>query len=97
MQKNDFDPLAYIESAFLDNRKEKKTLDISNPDLVIPTMRDYLEDKEPTPEKPIEGNKLPAAKGRFKKTQMSAPRPRRAGGGQAIIDPRLDEVWRHLP
>lgn len=97
MQKNDFDPLAYIESAFLDNRKDKKTLDISNPDLVIPTMRDYLEDKDPNENKPIEGAKLSSAKGRFKKTQMSAPRPRRAGGGEAMMDPRLDQVWRHLP
>lgn len=97
MKRNEFDPLAYIENAFLDNQKKEPKLDIANPKVAIPTMRDYLTG-EPTLE-PIEGDRLPAArKGRFKKTQMSAPRPRRARGEEAPkLDPELQEVWQHLP
>lgn len=96
MKRNEFDPLAYIENAFLDNQKKEPKLDIANPKVAIPTMRDYLNGEQP---QPIEGDRLPAVKkGRFKKTQMSAPRPRRAASGEAPkLDPELEQVWQHLP
>jgi excisionase family DNA binding protein len=96
VKRNEFDPLAYIESAFLDNQKKETKLDIANPKVAIPTMRDYLTGDQP---QPIEGDRLPVAKkGRFKKTQMSAPRPRRARGDEKPrLDPELEQVWKHLP
>lgn len=75
MKSKNFDPLAYIESAFLDN--------------------------DPSKEAETPGRKT-VSKGvarRFRRTEMSAPRPRRAAKKpeESVIDPSLQQVWQNLP
>ena len=72
----DFDPLAYIEGAFLDR----------NPSGAEKAGR------EPKA-------KAPKGSVRFRKTALSAPRPRRAGStaDQPAIDPELQDVLLRLP
>lgn len=93
MKKQDFDPLEYIENAFLDNRKPNPVIDITDPSRPIPTVADYLGGKRTDePEQEASDTKV-----KFKRTQMSAPRPRRAGAKRASMDPELREVWEGLP
>ncbi len=109
MKTNEFDPLAYIENAFLDSSKEERAKedrkDASELDVAIPSIRDYLQgpatgDKAlaevPVALRPTE---VPTQSARFRKTKMSAPRPRRARSAQSAsgIDPHLQEVWESLP
>jgi excisionase family DNA binding protein len=81
----EFDPLAYIEQAFLDRPVEEPDLDS------IPSITDYISG----------GSKrkvLPKEK--FRKTEMRAPRPRRQAGSDepaTEIDPALQQVWEALP
>lgn len=95
MKKPEFDPLEYIENAFLDKRKPEPRLDVTDPSIPIPTLGAYLnKDGAPVeaPPSSAEGRK------RFKKTQMSAPRPRRRGATTAApVDPELQDAWQHLP
>jgi excisionase family DNA binding protein len=106
--KNEFDPLAYIESAFLDKKEgpqkpEKK----SELDVEIPTIGDFLHagnGKATNGAKVIEKkpDEAPSENGRakFRKTVMSAPRPRRAklnAPSTPKIDPALQTVWETLP
>lgn len=79
MKKN-FDPLQYIESAFLDTSKETAEQD-------LPSIRKYVAGKV----------KLP--RGKFRKTEMSAPRPRRKSNHVVsnAIDPDLQKLWANIP
>ena len=97
MRKKEFDPLAYIESGFLDSpehaRKDKGgngSLDLS-----IPSMKEYLSGQGAAASLADSENRSK----RFKKTEMSAPRPRRVKreAEATSIDPRLKEVWQSLP
>lgn len=93
MRSNEFDPLAYIENAFLDKKKPEAKPKTEDLDLTIPTISEYLA---------TDGKATNGKKTRFKKTTMSAPRPRRAKGGaaeieQKPIDPELQAVWQALP
>lgn len=120
MRTNNFDPLAYIESAFLDTDtpvEEAPTGSVRVENLVeaerlgtgeslsmaIPSIGDYL--KLPAgiatstvvlEEETADGNRK-----KFRKTVMSAPRPRRAKAtpvkDQPSIDPELQSVWQALP
>ena len=103
MRTDNFDPLAYIESGFLDTRpaKEGAIAETSDLDLSLPSISDYLStpaskliDREPIVEALD-----PQEKSRFRKTVMSAPRPRRAKRRSAknAIDPDLHSVWTALP
>ena len=105
--KKEFDPLAYIESAFLDKSDEAKKSDRNGElDVDIPSISDYLHNgtsngasKGATAvlEKPVEVAE--AGKAKFRKTVMSAPRPRRAKQetNDLQIDPALQSVWEALP
>jgi excisionase family DNA binding protein len=106
LKTNDFDPLAYIESAFLDTR----TVDDDAPSrlademaVTIPTIKDYLQNAQlPNGEIPpvdLDEYEDRPKRSRFRKTVMSAPRPRRAKQEpvHASIDPALQSVWEHLP
>jgi excisionase family DNA binding protein len=93
LKAKEFDPLAYIESGFLDTKEAKSTngeLDIS-----VDTIQEYLQmdESEPAP------GEDSSSKTRFRKTLMSAPRPRRAKTATAekSIDPQLQVVWEALP
>lgn len=95
MSRKEFDPLAYIESGFLDTPGRVKDAIGGNGqlDLTIPSMREYL-----SGEKPPKGIERDRSK-KFKKTEMSAPRPRRSKTEQSPtqMDPKLQEVWQSLP
>jgi excisionase family DNA binding protein len=110
LNTNKFDPLAYIESAFLDSegaheggaavavRPETDELTVD-----IPTISAYLSDgvaKESDAE-PMESLANEGPKKRFRKTVMSAPRPRRAKREAEPetppIDPELRSTWEALP
>ena len=120
MRTNNFDPLAYIESAFLDTDapvEEAKSGSVRVDNLVeaerlgageslsmaIPSIGDYL--KLPsgiaTSTVVVEEEAADGTRKKFRKTVMSAPRPRRAKAtpvkDQPSIDPELQEVWQALP
>lgn len=90
-QEKKFDPLAYIENAFLDSHPKGK------------------DSKNGADGGSSRSNGKSAASGKsaksqdrthFRKTEMSAPRPRRSKEAtvkQTIIDQRLQEVWDGLP
>lgn len=105
--KTEFDPLAYIESAFLDKSDTaKKAESKSELDVDIPSIGDYLHKgngkaKGATAllEKPTPTSTPEPSKSKFRKTVMSAPRPRRAKQveEEPQIDPALQTVWEALP
>jgi excisionase family DNA binding protein len=90
LKAKEFDPLAYIENGFLDNKKKDDAMRVS-----VPTIQEYLgiDESEPAPGEDA------SAKPKFRKTVMSAPRPRRSrlGGTTSSIDPQLQIVWEALP
>jgi excisionase family DNA binding protein len=124
LRTNNFDPLAYIESAFLDTDSPVEevataTASVTVENLVqverigtgeslsmaIPSISDYLKvpsgnalelDEEEDEAKDDDGPRK-----KFRKTVMSAPRPRRAkkipAKDQPSIDPELQSVWQALP
>lgn len=98
MKTNEFDPLAYIENAFLDKNPPKEDITVDLEDkLAIPSITEYINRKEQEVENPqANGNGKPS---KFRKTVMSAPRPRRAKAQSATpnIDPNLQVVWETLP
>jgi len=105
LDKKDFDPLAYIESAFLDTQpkltKLPSTVTSENTDIELPSIGSYLNGsvKESSAGKPPM-RRAKGERGRFKKTKMRAPRPRRTKdleAPQATIDPALQTVWESLP
>jgi len=118
LRTNNFDPLAYIESAFLDGETETEeastgSIKVNNLvdverigtadglNVAIPSITEYLglgraaTTSEAEPESEDEPRK------RFRKTVMSAPRPRRskkaAPKDTPAIDPELQSVWQALP
>jgi excisionase family DNA binding protein len=132
LRQNEFDPLAYIENAFLDKTKREVLPESGELSVAIPSISDYLNKKEhsngqavkepevvavATPniaERATPDILLPNAhltlleeitdrssnrRTRFKKTLMSAPRPRRAKGENLApkIDPELQATWETLP
>lgn len=139
LRPNEFDPLAYIENAFLDKTKQEVLPKSGDLNVAIPSISDYLAKKESnglsmkesssgvaTVDRPNEsddlsslpslGDELFNGRGhvlldeitdgqngrrtRFKKTLMSAPRPRRAKAQTqtvATLDPELQSTWETLP
>lgn len=71
----EFDPLEYIESAFLDNKSEKDSKNGRS------------------------SAKSSANKGKFRKTQLSAPRPRKSRKSveEPVLDESLKELLENLP
>lgn len=105
MRTNNFDPLAYIESAFLDTETEEPIRERTTPDgpmsVEIPSISDYLGIRVPVAEVEIEDEAEDGEgpKAKFRKTVMSAPRPRRVKQkpSAAVLDPELQNVWTNLP
>jgi len=107
------DPLAYIENAFLDTQEDGSSdprARARSVSVAIPTIQEYINGKvldeeldfEPEAEPDAEeGADDPAARrARFRKTVMSAPRPRRSKSQPAddvVIDPQLQGIWHALP
>jgi excisionase family DNA binding protein len=109
LRTNDFDPLAYIENAFLD-KQEEAAEEERTPEgglhVAIPSITAYLKTKDigngsnGATKAPVEEEILLDRKSaRFKKTVMSAPRPRRAKASmpEQTIDPQLQTIWEALP
>lgn len=102
MRTKNFDPLAYIENAFLDNHRNEEL--VENVDSVefgleIPSISDYIGVRPPV-ECEVPEQSHPKTK--FRKTVMSAPRPRRSVQQSLMIeapriDPELQSVWLALP
>jgi excisionase family DNA binding protein len=96
-----FDPLAYIENAFLDQHNPngpEQTSDELGFGVEIPSIGDYLPGRTKAKQQSAE----PQPKTKFRKTVMSAPRPRRSLQqapliGNPKIDPELQSVWMALP
>lgn len=98
MRRTDFDPLAYIENAFLDQEPKAKGIEegVGDIDVALPQIGDYLNGKRKP--KVVRGADQP--KGRFRKTEMSAPRPRRARASKPpkpALDPAIQTLWEDLP
>ncbi len=99
-KRNGFDPLAYIESAFSDTKREQippEPLDVE-----VTTIGQFLRNGSTEPAKngaavlePVVRNE---PKKKFRKTALSAPRPRRAQlAPEATVEPELEEIWYSLP
>lgn len=104
LRTDNFDPLAYIESAFLDRETETPAREQMTPDgplsVEIPSIADYLGLRSPIEAvEPIEDDLEEPGKAKFRKTVMSAPRPRRVKQrpSAAALDPELQQVWTNLP
>ncbi|HTQ11790.1 MAG TPA: helix-turn-helix domain-containing protein [Fimbriimonadaceae bacterium] len=102
--KKEFDPLAYIENAFLDRDEVARPEKNGDLDVDIPSIGAYLKGGKEKPagatavlDRPVETSE--PSRGRFRKTVMSAPRPRRAKQvtDEPKIDPALQSVWETLP
>ncbi len=107
MKTNNIDPLAYIESGWLDAEAEEppqeKRMTPDGPlSVEIPSIADYLGLRSPiveVVEETVEPEAEEGSKARFRKTVMSAPRPRRVKQkpSAATLDPELQQVWTNLP
>ncbi|HRF58387.1 MAG TPA: helix-turn-helix domain-containing protein [Fimbriimonadaceae bacterium] len=104
MPQDEFDPVAYIEGAFLDAKREAEA---AAQDKQVPSMGGYLkvDGKGPTAllDRPASETPRPDeranGKARFRKRELSAPRPRRVKSEKpvATIDPQLQEIWMAVP
>ena len=105
MDKKNFDPLAYIESAFLDTQPKSTKLPSAvspgSADIELPSIGSYLNGSVNASDTGQPQTTRPKVeRGRFKKTEMRAPRPRRTKGVEApsaTINPALQTVWESLP
>ena len=95
MRTDNFEPPAYIESALSETEtKGRKRTGVEAP-LELPLLVEYLGLGGPAV---AEGSEE-EPKARFRKTVMSAPRPRRVKQRPtaAALDPELQQVWTNLP
>ena len=88
----DFDPMAYIEKAFLDRPDSDSDLG------GIPSISDYIG----TGSNLDSVGEATGPREKFRKTTMRAPRPRRSSvpdreATSTTIDPALQKVWEALP
>jgi hypothetical protein len=103
LRTDNFDPLAYIESAFLDTRPNGPggEGEVGDLDLSLPSLSDYIGNGASSLmlREPSEKGMSDEPKARFRKTVMSAPRPRRtkARAKATPIDSDLQTVWTALP
>ena len=94
MKTGKFDPLEYIESAFLDKGAKKTVRQPEAPteglDDNFPSLGAYI--KETVDQDPLKGF-------RFRKTEMSAPRPRKVKERPPTqaFDPTVQVLWEQIP
>lgn len=94
MKTSKFDPLEYIESAFLDKGAKKGMVapEVKQEDLDdnFPSLGKYIQ--EAVEKDPLKGI-------RFRKTEMSAPRPRKSKEAppEQSIDPEIQALWEQIP
>lgn len=98
MKRKEIDPLAYIENAFLDTKKDATSKSKSELDIDVPSLGSYLDgsanSRDRHPDMSSEDGPL-----RFRKTDMRAPRPRRkrTESINSSLDPTVQAVWESLP
>lgn len=103
MRSNEFNPLKYIEDAFLDKSKEAAPSiqeAIDSMEVEIPSIGEYIHPEDGEAISGKTGTALLERGQKFRKTVMSAPRPRRAKAAAIEakgIDPELQECWETLP
>src|SRR5687768_15168073 len=107
MPKKTYDPLDYIEQAFLDVRQAgQQQATEAEIDAEVDTIKPFTKDfvsGAPTVSirhEDIRAEPKPKRQSlRLKKTQMNAPRPRRKQNGTPapIVDDRMEHVWMLLP
>ncbi|MEO7454440.1 MAG: helix-turn-helix domain-containing protein [Fimbriimonadales bacterium] len=105
MPKKSYDPLDYIEQAFLDVRTEQKQTDGSDigaeVDSLKPFSKDFVSGVPSVATRPETARPKRERNDtlRLKKTQMNAPRPRRTQNAARapIVDDRMEHVWMLLP
>ncbi len=99
MSSKEFDPLAYIENAFLDTKKDKSVKNgVPNLDVEVPTIGEFLGKGEESNKKHTTlAVKEPKVK--FKRKQLSAPRPRRAKvqTTETPLNDDIKDIWNSLP
>jgi excisionase family DNA binding protein len=99
LRTDNFDPLAYIENAFLDTKDSADAAtDRTSVSVAIPSIKEYISGNGQL-EDPLDDD-AQKQRQKFRKTVMSAPRPRRAKQNQAsndAIDPALSQIWQTLP
>jgi len=91
LKQEEFDPLAYIENAFLDKEPPKPKEGSKSK---ASRLAEFLVE-ESAPLGIDEGPKV-----KFKRTEMRAPRPRRANAKKPetkSVDPSLQVSWENLP
>jgi excisionase family DNA binding protein len=98
VRSKNFDPLEYIESGFLDKQHEGEGPSdglMTKSRVGVEDYSDYLKSPDGAP---ADYDPQPK-RTRFRKTVMSAPRPRRAKnqGDDPVIDPELQQIWETLP
>lgn len=88
--QEEFDPIAYIESSFTNDKKEPLKSEKEELEVEIPSIGEFLGSKS------AKGDK----KTRGPQQTLSSPRPRRAKGkpsSQPMLDPDLAGIWELLP
>jgi excisionase family DNA binding protein len=107
-KKESYDPIQYIEQAFLDARRaDTKGVDTDDIDSEVETIkpfsRDFVSGAPTVTIKPAQiKHEKPASKNKalkLKTTQMNAPRPRRREktAPSSVVDDRMEHVWMLLP
>ncbi len=103
----DFDPIAYIENAFVDSEKGPPIVEESLTDLEIPSIQEFLGAQSRTAKAPVVATKVKTVRTAPYRPlkpetieKMSAPRPRRrkqAPATELNIDPTVRIAWERLP
>lgn len=106
----EFDPIAYIESAFVDSEKTPPRLDESLTELEIPSIQEFLgaqaqgEAAEASRETAVKAKRIRTTAYRPLKPEtiekMSAPRPRKrkaVAEAEPTIDATVRTAWEQLP
>jgi excisionase family DNA binding protein len=104
LKRKEFDPLAYIENAFLDSKSSAKVpqKNAESLDVSVPQVSDYIGGSSgDTGKKRRNSNiSIEDSPRKFRKTEMRAPRPRRVrtkASETMTIDPTIHAVWESLP
>lgn len=95
MAQDEFDPIAYIEKAFVENPNKIPAVPESDEEMDLPSIQEFLSnaETEPKPRKPRKPRTATTPS-----PKLSAPRPRRrAKKAEPKIDGAIESTWSALP